>query len=48
VFACDRWSLVDAKWELWIHDDGLAVDVAVPQNYDTAEDEVLDQAATQF
>jgi carboxyl-terminal processing protease len=32
----------------WIHDDGLAVDVAVPQNYDTAEDEVLDQAATQF
>ena len=32
----------------WIHDDGLAVDVEVKQNYDTPEDEVLIEAVRQF
>lgn len=32
----------------WIHDDGLAVDVEVAQNYDTPEDEVLQKAMEQF
>lgn len=32
----------------WIHDDGLEVDLEVPQNYDTPEDEVLDAALGQF
>jgi carboxyl-terminal processing protease len=32
----------------WIHDDGLEVDLEIPQDYDTPEDEVLDGALGQF
>ncbi len=32
----------------WIHKDGLPVDLEVQQNYDTTDDEVLQQAITQF
>lgn len=32
----------------WIHEDGIAVDEEVAQNYDTEADEVLDQALKEF
>lgn len=32
----------------WIHDDGLKVDLEVPQDYNTPEDEVLNKAIGQF
>ena len=40
-----RWLTPNGNW---IHDDGLKVDVEVVQNYETTEDEVLDQAIKQF
>lgn len=40
-----RWLTPNGSW---IHKEGIPVDVEVAQNYDTAEDEVLQKAAEQF
>lgn len=40
-----RWLTPDGNW---IHKEGIPVDVEIAQNYDTAEDEVLEKAAEQF